>query len=140
MGKNVNEQSFLAEPDRAKEPSNPSTSELQAQISNAQSLNLEIQPKNSNFQLLYSNIQAHRRNIRSLYSNLQTLHSDLRVLNSNIQRSIADCKTTHILLVGNNADMHDYVQQLLSERWYIETAANSETALTRIKSYPLLWC
>lgn len=41
--------------------------------------------------------------------------------------------STRILLVDDNADMRDYVQRLLSERWQVETAANGAIALNLIQ-------
>jgi signal transduction histidine kinase len=40
---------------------------------------------------------------------------------------------SQILLVDDNADMRDYLKQLLSDRWQVETAANGAIALNLIQ-------
>lgn len=44
--------------------------------------------------------------------------------------------SARILLVDDNADMRDYLRQLLSQHWQVETAANGAIALATIQNKP----
>lgn len=44
--------------------------------------------------------------------------------------------SARILLVDDNADMRDYLRQLLSQHWQVETAANGAIALATIQNDP----
>jgi signal transduction histidine kinase/DNA-binding response OmpR family regulator len=45
-----------------------------------------------------------------------------------------DADVGRVLLVDDNADMRDYAQRLLSERWYVDTAGNGREALAAARA------
>jgi PleD family two-component response regulator len=45
-----------------------------------------------------------------------------------------------ILVADDNADMRQYVSEILGARWKVETVANGGAALERARAHPPTWC
>ncbi|PIG93861.1 ATP-binding protein [Gloeocapsopsis sp. IPPAS B-1203] len=57
-------------------------------------------------------------------------------LTQNSKFKAQNSQTARVLLVDDNADMREYVQRLLSQRWQVDTAANGAIALAQIQQQP----
>ncbi|QYO62572.1 hybrid sensor histidine kinase/response regulator [Leptolyngbya sp. 7M] len=119
---------------------------LPDQPSDVQALDPERQPHSSNIQPLISKLQLQTTNIQAQTANVQAQPSTIQphcfnrqspILTVQAQPSwmrsshlqVPGFKPAQILLVDDNADMRDFLRQLLSQRWQVAMATNGAMAL-----------